>query len=676
MEYLLSISVGPVQEFIAAARRSRDLWFGSWLLSEISKTGASRIHKSGGTLIFPSSEYIASDLAEDSAYRVVNKLLARVETNNIHEFCDTVFTAMSERLSRIADEAFSDLKALKINGKPSIHLQTATAQLNDFIEFYWAAYQFDETNYEVVRNKAEALLAARKVSRNFRPVSWGSNVPKSSLDGLRESVIDEAVFDPLEDRILGSNHKEELLKNLRIRYGIRGKERLCGIGLLKRHGKSHKNDNANFFSTSHLAALPLLNRLKDRSAVKAYLSELTSLLGIIDDNAIKRYLGHVPKGATLKPHKYFCNEDGSLLYDGHLLFKERLREFFPDLRKREKAEVALSTFLKTLGTPELQNPEPNPYYAILHADGDRMGAVIEHQAAKGLKQHQDLSTALSKFAAEVKTIVEKDFEGSCIYSGGDDVLALLPLHTALQCARILADRFAASLKGFSGHQDSKSPTLSVGLAIGHHLDPLQETLNLARAAEKTAKKEVPTSEAPEKNALAITLSKRSGTYRTVKGSWNKTKPARALDCRLNRFTFLHVEDQLPDGAAYELQELALRLKPPKDASADDRLALLQAQQANAKQILKRKQPKHGKKSTPATKVINEFCGVQDKDGKTVALGFIDLVDLEDWTLSNLADELIIAREFARAIELAGTRDDFAVLHGFTAESREAVDDSE
>jgi CRISPR-associated protein Cmr2 len=36
MSYLMIIGIGPVQEFIASARRSRDLWFGSWLLSELS----------------------------------------------------------------------------------------------------------------------------------------------------------------------------------------------------------------------------------------------------------------------------------------------------------------------------------------------------------------------------------------------------------------------------------------------------------------------------------------------------------------------------------------------------------------------------------------------------------------------------------------------------------------
>ena len=38
MKYLFVCSIGPVQDFIATARKSRDLWFGSWLLSELSAT--------------------------------------------------------------------------------------------------------------------------------------------------------------------------------------------------------------------------------------------------------------------------------------------------------------------------------------------------------------------------------------------------------------------------------------------------------------------------------------------------------------------------------------------------------------------------------------------------------------------------------------------------------------
>lgn len=76
MKYLLSISIGPVQDFIATARRSRDLWFGSWLLSEISKAAAKYIYEHKGELIFPSPDDPATDLKEDSVFSVVNKLVA------------------------------------------------------------------------------------------------------------------------------------------------------------------------------------------------------------------------------------------------------------------------------------------------------------------------------------------------------------------------------------------------------------------------------------------------------------------------------------------------------------------------------------------------------------------------------------------------------------------------
>ena len=57
MKYLVLIHIGPVQAFIASARRSRDLWFGSWVLSELSKAAAKEVLTLGNgnlkTLIFP-----------------------------------------------------------------------------------------------------------------------------------------------------------------------------------------------------------------------------------------------------------------------------------------------------------------------------------------------------------------------------------------------------------------------------------------------------------------------------------------------------------------------------------------------------------------------------------------------------------------------------------------------
>ena len=249
-KYLLAIAIGPVQDFIASARRTRDLWFGSWLLSEISKAAAQKIVEEGNQLIFPSPPDLVTDLAPDSDFAVVNKLVAKVETDDIDNLGTIIYSAMSERLEKIKDAAFKDLKRL------NIHWKNADAQIADLIEFYWAAFPFDGNNYKVVRQKTEALLAARKATRNFKPVTWGLNVPKSSLDGLRESVIDESVFDGLDNNRFTNEQKAAIEKDLRIKYGIRDMERLCGVGLLKRHGKPIKKaQGIDSFFRSFLTSL-------------------------------------------------------------------------------------------------------------------------------------------------------------------------------------------------------------------------------------------------------------------------------------------------------------------------------------------------------------------------------------------------------------------------------------
>lgn len=82
MSHLLAISVGPVQEFIAAARRTRDLWFGSYVLSEISKAVATSV-KLHGRLIFPHPE-IDLESADDKV-NVANIILAEVNTGDPKE---------------------------------------------------------------------------------------------------------------------------------------------------------------------------------------------------------------------------------------------------------------------------------------------------------------------------------------------------------------------------------------------------------------------------------------------------------------------------------------------------------------------------------------------------------------------------------------------------------------
>lgn len=620
MKHLMTISVGPVQEFIASARRSRDLWFGSWLLSELSKTAANEIVERHGidSLIFPSIENQAEQLTENSEFNVVNKIVAVVVKPS--ELGGAIYEAMQRRLGDIRKEAYQNIQG----SFPSELQDKAKAQVEDLIEFFWASVKIenpdDDVEYQKAREKVEYLFAARKATRNFTSTkAWSGNVPKSSLDGQRESVIHENVYDAVRN---GKMTKEEL----RLQFDVREGERLCGVGLLKRHGNRRSRVNStnddSFFSTSHVASLPLLETLTDKPAVEEYINRLKKI-GIGDFNKVP-----IPRGAS--EHPAFGR------YDGHLLFEERLADYFDKndegKKKLRDARDALRDFLETA----LSDKKPKPYYALLLADGDAMGKAIDARTSRS--SHRDLSRELSLFAKEVRALVENKHKGSLIYSGGDDVLAFVPLHTVLACAKDLADGFAKKLARFEITEKGKtySPTLSVGIAVMHHLEPLEDALELARRAEKAAKA------VEGKNALAVIVDKRSGVSRMLKGSWG------TIDRRLNQVIKWHQEKEALNSAAYQLRDLANRLEVSENISDEDRGILQHAKLADAKRILERKEI-----SEEALREVKTFLDdIRDVLKKEHSSKGKDEKEYVDKSVEVFAEELIVAKIFADAKKLA------------------------
>ena len=99
MSHLLAIAVGPVQDFIAAARRTRDLWFGSDLLSEISRAVAKAVEDQRGRLIFP---------ADLKAENVANVILAELGTGDPKVIVAVCQASSTGSLAKVAEEARSE----------------------------------------------------------------------------------------------------------------------------------------------------------------------------------------------------------------------------------------------------------------------------------------------------------------------------------------------------------------------------------------------------------------------------------------------------------------------------------------------------------------------------------------------------------------------------------------
>ncbi len=632
MEYLFEVNIGPVQGFIASARRSRDLWFGSWVLSELSKAAARCIadQYTLESLIFPAPqniEELGTDEKPDTDLSVANKIIAKVfaTQDGINELAEKVRVAVFNRLSAIKDTAFK----IAWNHMGDSDRKIATAQIEDLVEFSWAGVPLKEADYMYSRHLLEAIVSARKNTRDFAPVTWGDKRPKSSISGQLESVIPKKYY----------TSRESL--NLYKDFHAGSSEHLSGVDLLKRWGATE--NTPGFPSTSHIASLSYLNRLDqitekaalEQAKVKweAYLRAVKGLNGL-NERVELEYV----------PNKYNVH---AILgrYEGSMLFAERLVDLVDDVNRPEvkaamrEATQALETFFKHVDVVTESRRRPNPYYAILQADGDSMGVAIDNQGNS--EGHQRISRALDSFSSQVSKIVE-NYQGALIYAGGDDVLAFLPLHTVLECAHKLSEEFCKTLKDFKD-KDGNSPTLSVGVVIVHHLSLLSESLELVRKAETAAKK------VDGKNALAITMSKRSGDDYTIAGCWSDKDGRDGIYAHLDKLIEFCDKDEIPDGTAYEIREMVQRLTVP--AIQKDQLETAEVYKLIAyevKRIIDRKlRVPRGKLTDARAKEIEGFLhnrlGIQ-KNGVAASM------DRE--RVENFINELLIAQALADARKLA------------------------
>ena len=508
MSYLLAIAVGPVQEFIAAARRTRDLWFGSYLLSEISRAVAKSIEDSikanGGKLIFPSSV---------GAENVANVILARLDSDDPKGVAAIAKEAAQDRWIKFAKDAREQVGS-------DILQNVWNDQVNDVIEFYAAWVIHEHQNYAEDRNKLMRLLAGRKNCRDFLPAHGRALLPKSSLDGQRETV--------LHDRLEWSR---ESIARLRIRKG----EQLDVVGLVKRVF----GGNIPYPSVSRIAADPWVRGNSGR------LQQLISACEQLGDQVVRRINLDKERG-----HPHFRD----FPYEGGAVYVNRHHELIEETGATAKDLEGLNKALRCL-------PPPDPYLAVLVADGDKMGAAISGMYT--IEKHQNFSKALAGFATSAKSIVNSN-NGVLIYAGGDDVLAFLPVDKCLKCARELRNKFVECL---TEQVPSNTPTLSVGIAIGHFLENLEDLLNQGRDAEKAAKKvrvkRENSKEYDEKDAIAVHLHKRGGAPIKIASRW-ETNPEE----RLLKFAKLMNDGIIPTKLPYELRTMAALYEGWSDANID------------------------------------------------------------------------------------------------------------
>jgi len=581
--HLLALTVGPVQEFIAAARRTRDLWFGSYLLSEISKATAKAVRDHGGTLIFP-APLNAVDLDPDSQLNVANVIVAELRESVPADVARAAEEAALSRWQSFADPVFRDHQGV-------IQPDIWNDQVDDVIEFYAAWRVYSAQTYRSDRAALMRLLAARKRCRDFLPANGRAGIPKSSLDGLRESVLR-----------LPKHWPERSQRRLRLQQG----EQLDVVAMVKR-AWAPEGGAPRYPSVARVAADPWLRGVgapRLEALVKACRGLGSEVLHEIDTSEER---GH-PQYAAFP-------------FEGSAVFRSRHR----DLQKEaEISENGLEPLARALAELTRDCGEPLPYLGVLVADGDRMGQALSE--LKSPDDHRAFSQALARFAGEARQIVNAD-NGVLVYAGGDDALAFVPVDRSLPCSRALRNKFDEALAIWSAKTGIEL-TLSIGLAIAHFMEPLEDLLGYGRAAESHAKRPRPEDRGQcDRNGLAVHVVKRGGGPFGVRANWS-TDP----DKHLQRLAKWIEAEAISGRVAYDLQNIAGVYESWPASTVKDAI------QRDALSVMRGKQPRGTSRMPDIEALIRDRITEAD-------------------SLRGLANDLLVARHIEAAIGQAspGTR---------------------
>jgi len=190
----------------------------------------------------------------------------------------------------------------------------------------------------------------------------------------------------------------------------------------------------------------------------------------------------------------------------------------PEIAMSDISEVNVKALLHDDELEVYENSELKPhlkpyhkYYAIVHADGDSMGKVVEK--LKGREAFQEFSKKLFEYGQTSHGLI-KAFGGETIFAGGDDLLFFAPVVSGNKSIFELCDEIS---RGFNEEFKGTEATLSFGVSIQYYKFPLYEALensrNLLDTDAKESKKE---KEDRKKNNIAFCVTKHSGqTFKAI-----------------------------------------------------------------------------------------------------------------------------------------------------------------
>lgn len=540
----LFFSIGPVQEFISASRKTKDLFAGSNILSRLSGKVVEIINNNRGEVIFP--------------YTSVNTL----NPNRI--FAEIGFDYGKQVAEKAKDEALILWQALVTDAKDKFSVNGDALwdmlwceQTKNFFEVFYIVHKYDTTksygeNYRI----AEHELGMRKLMRNFEEIKYYDfidNVEKLGQPNIKCSIL------PIFTALYTQKHDTKTFwKNPPFKGSkkiFRKNERLSSIAITKRLFSDNKKSSPIFPSTSIIASggfyRDVVNKVANDDEQGKGLKE--NINRFVEE--VEKYEGDFNLSASNFPSliertrkdiimQKFLNLYGS--------WKEAVEDMSDDEKKKITKTETIRREVENLFV-EMEITKPSKYYAVLLFDGDNMGKwlagnnpITKQDFSIDAELHKKISKGLSDFSASLTDILERNNHlGKVIYCGGDDVLAFAALDDLLQILDDINSAFIKTAKSVGGGLESMS--ISSGVAIAHENMNLRYVLDNCRNTEQFAKNIL------SRDAVAFSILRRSGEHTLNGAKWFFGDSGSETIKLMKEFSYLLSEKIISTSLVYDLR---------------------------------------------------------------------------------------------------------------------------
>lgn len=513
-------TLGPVQSFVAQARRTRDFWAGSFILSWLSGVAMREVIAQCGNdkaaILFPRPEATFLDWLDGTKRgkqgcpeqgSIPNRFKAAVNKETFKPA--EVVSAVQTGWKALADVVFDkDFDKLEFSRRPDRNLWNR--QIEACWEMVWAITD-DITD--------SALLDQRKNWRSH-PLPEEPGVKCMMMDGWQElsSTVtpDESALEAFWKRLRESSAT--------LQSDLREKERLCAIAFVKRRFPRHFQHlqnvpmpgkwrlhgwevDAGRPSVSYMAAVHWLEKVilhanESEQVEKLMQTFHQSARRLTEEygewgNGIRCIQDALDKKPRSKEDRKWRAINGDVFFTSVLENTDQ----YPTPAKKQQAADTLRQLKRLQGVFGIG--AASPFYAVLMMDGDNLG----EQMKEACKQ-EPIAEGLQQFTARVSGTCDEQglvykHNGFLVYAGGDDVLAVLPTENALACALDIRECYRSIFEPYKSI--GLTTSISAAIEFVHIRMPLTKLLRDANSLLKNVAKQ-----ACGRDSLAVRVWKPGG----------------------------------------------------------------------------------------------------------------------------------------------------------------------